>query len=38
MTAPEATEPTSIDTPEGSIEYVDRGSGPVVLFVHGSPR
>ena len=25
------------DTPVGPVEYLDRGAGPVVLFVHGSP-
>ena len=25
------------DTSEGPIDYVDRGTGPAVLFVHGSP-
>jgi pimeloyl-ACP methyl ester carboxylesterase len=25
------------DTPSGRISYVDRGSGPVALFVHGFP-
>jgi len=25
------------DTSEGTIDYVDRGAGPAVLFVHGSP-
>ena len=37
MTESTAIEPTTIDTQEGTIEYVDRGTGPVVLFVHGSP-
>jgi pimeloyl-ACP methyl ester carboxylesterase len=25
----------SIDTPSGSISYVEQGSGPVAFFVHG---
>jgi pimeloyl-ACP methyl ester carboxylesterase len=24
-----------VDTPSGSVSYVERGSGPVALFVHG---
>ncbi|MGZ4728850.1 MAG: alpha/beta fold hydrolase [Acidimicrobiales bacterium] len=30
-------EPTTAETREGAIEYVDRGAGPTVLFIHGSP-
>lgn len=29
--------PHVIETPAGSIEYVDIGAGPPILFVHGSP-
>ena len=28
-------EQRKIDTPSGSINYVEQGSGPVALFVHG---
>jgi len=26
-----------VDTPHGQIAYVERGSGPVALFIHGAP-
>jgi len=26
-----------LDLPEGRLHYVDEGSGPVILFVHGTP-
>lgn len=29
--------PRSFETPEGRMSYLDEGSGPVVLFVHGTP-
>jgi len=28
---------TTVDTSLGTVEYIDRGDGPPVLFVHGSP-
>src|SRR6185369_2176502 len=30
-----ATTPRSVQTPSGRISYVEQGSGPVALFVHG---
>ncbi|MFO0652614.1 MAG: alpha/beta fold hydrolase [Polyangiales bacterium] len=29
--------PRAIDTPEGSLSYLDEGRGPAVLLVHGTP-
>ena len=32
-----STEPRLVETPTGPVEYVDVGSGPPLVFVHGSP-
>lgn len=29
--------PRTLATPEGALSYLDEGSGPTVLFVHGTP-
>src|SRR3954447_3914860 len=37
MVQAESSVPTVVETSSGKVEYIDRGKGAPVLFVHGSP-
>jgi pimeloyl-ACP methyl ester carboxylesterase len=37
MATTSATGPTTVETSAGVVQYIDRGEGRPVLFVHGSP-